>query len=312
MDQYEVGFIYTRCYVQKTFQLSGNCTVSPLPPLGWLAEIQSAFRILAGSGFPVSDDDFHRTTSNFAPHGHCTLVRFSSVIATSFSDAIDSTEPRAENVAGAIAVIAANPASALCAFAQGPAGNGLKFYVPPDRKIAHGTNVPGFLDALPEIEKKAQIDTKFSHLLRLFRASLREREIDNQILFQLILLEEASDDESGTFAERLRAFCERHAFAGDLAIIAQECGITLPSGKDVIDLLVKLRNAAAHNGSISEASLRQFNGDWVVPVVSDKEKLHKLVADSIRYMFCCLVGHSRDQMAKKITGPFEVRFDGDS
>jgi hypothetical protein len=90
---------------------------------------------------------------------------------------------------------------------------------------------------------------------------LREREIDNQILFQLVLLEEASDLETGHFAERLRKFAERTGFLPDLAAIAGECGVTLPSGKDVIDLLVKLRNASAHNGNISEASLKEYGGN---------------------------------------------------
>ncbi|MCK5887579.1 MAG: hypothetical protein KAG70_13920, partial [Alcanivorax sp.] len=66
---------------------------------------------------------------------------------------------------------------------------------------------------------------------------------------------------------------------------------------------------AAHNGNISEQSLREFNGDWVVPVVHDKKKLHKLITEAVRYMFCCLVGHTRDNMAVKVTESIEIRFD---
>ena len=162
---------------------------------------------------------------------------------------------------------------------------------------------------MPEIEKKAQEDTKFSLLLRLFRSSLREREIDNQILFQLILFEEASDNEEGTFAERLRSFSDKIGFSSDLTLIAIECNIELPDGKDAIDLLVKLRNSVTHNGNISEESLLEFNGGWVVPLLHDKEKLHKLITEALRYMFCCLVGHTRDKMAMKITESIEISFD---
>src|SRR5207249_1466257 len=154
-----------------------------------------------------------------------TLVYFGNVEAEEFVAAIDLKEREAENVIGSICVASANPAVPLCAFAASAGGCGLKFYAPKDRLIRHGTNVPGFLDAVPDIEKKAQSDTKFALLLRLFRASLTELDIDNQILFQLILLEEASDNEEGPFADRLRRFSERTGFRGELEIIATECGV---------------------------------------------------------------------------------------
>ncbi len=101
----------------------------------------------------------------------------------------------------------------------------------------------------------------------------------------------------------------KEGFLADLEMIAGECGINLPAGKDVVDLLVKLRNASAHNGNISEASLREYGGEWVVPILSDKEKLHKLITEALRYMFCCMVGHTRDKMAVLISTPIELRFD---
>lgn len=166
-----------------------------------------------------------------------------------------------------------------------------------------------YLEALPAIENRARQDSKFAVLLRLYQASLREREIDHQILFQLILLEEASDQERGSFAERLRTFAQKHSLEGDLNLVAKECGLSLPMGKDMIDVLIKLRNSATHNGRIDEVSLKEFNGEWVVPLLHNKSALHKAINEAIRYMFCALVGHTRDKMATLITGPFEMRFD---
>ncbi|MFK5949617.1 MAG: hypothetical protein QM500_12700, partial [Methylococcales bacterium] len=248
------------------------------------------------------------TLTNFDDTGHCTLITFPIVEAKDFIGAIENEEKNAENIIGALSVITANPATPLCAFAKSANNSGAKFFIPQDRVIRHGTNIPGLLDAFAELEKKASEDSKFSLLLRLYRSSLREREIDNQILFQLILLEEASDGEAGTLAERLRNFATNTGFLGDLANIAAECGVILPEGKDVIDLLVKLRNASAHNGNISEATLREYNGSWVLPILANKESLHKLITESIRYMFCCLVGHNRDAMAMKVSGSIEVEF----
>lgn len=309
MASYEVGFIYGRSFIQKQLNGFSSCSAIPLRPTGHAGEIHNVRRLFETIKFPFTRTDLEKTLANFASTGHCTLLKFGGVDAENFVGAIESKEQEAENVIGAICVASANPATPLCAYANGNAGNGVKVYVPNDRLIRHGTNVPGILDALPEIEKRAQTDAKFALLLRLYRASLREREVDNQILFQLILLEEASDLETGSFAERLRAFAEHTGFLSDLAMIAAESGVTLPAGKDVIDLLVKLRNASAHNGNISESSLREYGGDWVIPILADKGKLHKLITEALRYMFCCMVGHTRDQMALKISTPFEIRFD---
>lgn len=112
-----------------------------------------------------------------------------------------------------------------------------------------------------------------------------------------------------SLAERLRNFSESIGFAGDLNVIAAECGVQLPDDKDVIDLLVKLRNAAAHNGKIDQASLHQYNADWVVPIIEQKAKLHKLMVQALQYMFCCMVGHTREAKAIKVTGPMEIKFD---
>lgn len=309
MALYEVGFIYGRSFIQKQLDGFSNCSAYPLRPTGHAGEIHNVRHLFEAINFPFTRADLQRTLANFTNTGHCTLLKFSDIEAKDFVAAIESKEHEAENVIGAICVASANPGTPLCAYGNGGAGNGVKVYVPNDRLIRHGTNVPGILDALPEIERRAQIDAKFALLLRLFRASLREPDVDNQILFQLVLLEEASDLETGSLAERLRAFAANTGFLPDLAIIAQECGVALPPGRDVIDLLVKLRNASAHNGNISEASLKEYGGDWVVPILIDKDKLHKLITEALRYMFCCMVGHTRDQMAMKISAPFQIRFD---
>jgi hypothetical protein len=310
MEKYKVGFIYNRCFIQKTIKLPSGVSIIPMTQTGSSGEIHDAKKQLESARFTFTRKDLENTLKNFANTGHCTLILFESVEAKDFIHAIESKEMEAENIMGAVSVISANPGIPLCSYAEGSKSPGVKFFIPPDRIIQHVTCIPGFLDALPDIEKKAQEDPKFSLLLKLFRSSLREREVDNQILFQLILFEEASDNESGScLAEKLRNFSERIGFSGDLAIVASECGIGLPKGKDVIDLLVKLRNSAAHNGNISEESLKQYNGDWVVPILSDKTKLHILITEALRYMFCCLVGHTRDNMAIKVTEPIEIRFD---
>lgn len=308
--KFRVGYIYGRSYIQKKFVVSG-CVISPLAPTGFAGEIHDVRKKLNSVGFNYSRKDLDARLNECKDFGHCTLVEFFDIEAPNYVEAIEGRATEAEDIIGAVSVISANPAVAFCAFAQSAKESGIKFFTPSDRRIMHGTNVPGYLDALQNLVDGAKTDAKLSLLFKLFRSSLREREIDNQILFQLILFEEASDNEHGVFGDRLRKFSEKIGFLGDLTIIARDTGVTLPEGKDVIDLIVKLRNAAAHNGNISEESLKEFNGDWVVPIIKNKEQLHKLITEAIRYMFVCLVGHTRDKMAMKITGtdPFVMRFD---
>ena len=182
MANYEVGFIYGRSFVQKQLDCFSNCTAIPLRPTGHAGEIHNIRHLFEAIGFPFTRADLENTLSNFANTGHCTLLRFNNVQAENFQSAIESKEKEAENVVGAICVASANPATQLCAYANGGGGNGVKVYVPHDRVIRLGTNVPGILDALPEIERRAQTDAKFALLLRLYRASLRVQETDNQIL----------------------------------------------------------------------------------------------------------------------------------
>ena len=251
---------------------------------------------------------------NFQKTGQSILVLYDSVESDQVNNAIETKETDANAIAGAAAIVSSNPVIPLCAYANNDVEHGLKFYFPNDSIIQHGTNIHGFLDVIADIYNRATTDEKFSLLLRLYRASLRETEIDNQILFQLILLEEASDNSVGkSFAERLRNFCTEQQIIGDFDAIASELNVVLPGGKDLIDVLIKLRNAASHNGKIDEDSLRQYNADWVIPLIRDKELLYKLVRDVIRFTFCCIVGHHREKRATKVEpnsdGLFIVCFD---
>ena len=311
MNQYRVGHIFTRCFLQKRLVLSDSVEVLPLPATGTSGAIHDARRLLQAVGFSFTSRNLQATLANFDKTGAAVCVTFEDVSARTFAAAIESVQPAAERIAGALAVVSANPAVPLCAFAENPHDSGVNFYIPNDRIIRHGTNIAGFLDAVPDQISRAEGDAKFALLLRLFQASLREPELDYRMLFQLILLEEASDRETGTFAELMREFAVRHGFVGDLDAVAAEVGVTLPAGKDVVDVLVKLRNSAAHNGRIDAESLIEFGGGWVVPLLADKTKLHKLVTDALRYMFCALVGHTRDLMATKVTGDFTIQFGGD-
>jgi hypothetical protein len=270
-------------------------------------EISTARRLLQEGGLRFTSKDLKNHTANFAQLGHSALLRFPTTQANSYPEAIEQREKEAEVVSGALSVLSANPAIPFCAYAASENNYGVKYYFPPDRVIRHGTNIHGFLDAFPAVVGAAMNDEKLALLLRLYQASLREPDSDHQMLFQLILLEEASDTSDGaSFAERLRNFCLEYSLLGDLDFIASDLQFSLPDDKDMVDVLVKLRNCAAHNGRIDRETLRDFNGEWLFPLIDEKGKLPRLVGETIRYMFSCLVGHSRDEWATRIgLGPGE-------
>jgi hypothetical protein len=265
--------------------------------------------LLHSAGFNFTRSNLDVTLARFRDTGHAILLKLPRIAAPHFTEAIDQSETQISPILGALAVVSANPVVQLCAYAKSTGDSGVKLYIPPDRKIIHATNIAGFLDAVPDIEAAARANSKLALLLRLYRASLREIDIDYQLLFPLILFEEASDEESGSLAERLRKFAENYGFSSDMDLVAQECGLSIPVGKDMVDVIVKLRNAAAHNGKIDADSLREYGGDWVIPLLSDKSKLHRAVGEAIRYMFCALVGHTRDAKATLVNGALQMRFD---
>ena len=311
---YQVDFLYYRCFIQKSLNLEGGFQLVPLSPSSMAGEISTIRKLLKEADLRFTSTDLKNHTANFARLGHSVLLRFPTTYADSYQEAIEQREKEAEIISGSLSVLSANPTIPFCAYAASKSNYGVKYYFPADRIIRHGTNVHGFIDAFPDIVNAAMMSEKISLLLRLYQASLREPDEDHQMLFQLILLEEASDTSSGrSFAERLRSFCLEQSLMADLDFIAKELEFSVPSGKDMVDVLVKLRNCAAHNGKIDRESLREFNGEWLFPLIDEKDKLPRLVGETIRYMFSCLVGHSRDERATRIElGPgesFEIATD---
>ncbi|PLX98260.1 MAG: hypothetical protein C0623_13130 [Desulfuromonas sp.] len=308
---YRVGFIFTRCFIQKTLQVSEKVSVIPLASTGAKGEIHNAKELLKQSGFSFSNKNVETAKENFKKVGQSILVSYEDIEANSVAEAININKQSAENIAKALSVVSANPVNLLCSFASRPGDSGVDFAFPNDRIIRHSTNVPGFLEIFPYFEKAAQSSAKISTLLSLYRASVRESDIDNRILFQLILLEEASDTYQGTLAERIRQLYDEYKLHGIYNQLLTSLAIELPEDKDVVDVLVKLRNAVAHDGIINRETI---NADWMEPIIDDKDKIPKLVGEAIRFMLCYLCGYNVDEHAIKLEGgkhgvTFEVKFD---
>ncbi|MFH0989814.1 MAG: hypothetical protein V1799_07350 [bacterium] len=302
MANYSVGFIFTRCFLQKELIIKDNIIVKPLLPSSSLGELHNLKRLLAQTSFNFPNRKFQETIESLKTSGQSVLILFNNIDQKNCITAIEALEEDVEAIAGSLAVVSRNPVIKLCGYAQDSKESCIKFYLPHDDIVKHAINIHSDLDAASDIANRALTDSKYALLLRLYRSSLREPEVDNQILFQLILLEEASDTSSGdSFAKRLRAFCDQNGLHNELNYLVQDLEIIFPSDKDIIDALVKLRNCCAHNGKIDKATLEQYNGEWLYSLLDDKPKLQKLIAGTIRYLFAVLVGHSHEAKATPIS-----------
>ena len=78
MEIYRVGFVFSRCFVQKEIKLP-SATVKPLSPTGFAGEIHEGKKKLESVRFSFTRKDLENTLRNYASTGHCTLVEFEAV-----------------------------------------------------------------------------------------------------------------------------------------------------------------------------------------------------------------------------------------
>ena len=311
MKKFNIGFIFTRIFIQKKIEIDENKSIIPLTNTGSNGLISDIKTKLNEIGYPLNQNDYISFLQNFSKSGQTILLQIKSQEADNFESAIDNCEQEARNIVNTLSIISLNPPQLILGYAMNnEGGNGVKFFIPNDPIIKHATNIPGYLDAIPDLIEKSKTDSKLALLISLFKTSIEQSNWINKALYLLILFEEASDNEiGGTLAKRLLSHSKNKGYFGDLNILASQLEVDIPDGKSVIDMIVKLRNSATHNGTISPDSLREYNGEWIIPIIEQKEVFSRLLLESARYMIMTLVGHDRDSKAIKITGPIDMKFD---
>ena len=55
--------------------------------------------------------------------------------------------------------------------------------------------------------------------------------------------------------------------------------------------------------------MREYNGEWIIPIIEQKDTFINLLIENARYMLLTLVGHNRDSKSIKIIGPIDMKFD---
>jgi hypothetical protein len=307
---YTLGFVFARIFLQKKIVLDENKSITPISNTGSNGLISDIKTKLNEIGYPLSQNDYINFLQNFSNTGQTVLLEIKSQEADDFGNAIDNCEEEARRIINTISILSLNPPQLILGYGISNQGqNGVKFFMPKDRIIKHATNIPGYFDAVPDLIEKSMTDPKFALLLSLFKTSIEQTNWINKALYLLILFEEASDNESGNLEQRLLSHSNINGYFDDLNVIAVELGIEILEGKSVIDMLLKLRNSTAHNGTITPDTLREYKGEWIVPIIQQKDAFINLLIKSARYMILTLVGHHRDSKSIKISGTIELKYD---
>src|SRR5438876_6557078 len=115
---FEVGAIFTRCFIQKGFEVRSDVVIYPLPPTSSKGEIRNAQTLLEHAGLSVTREFVDRAIGNFKETGHSVCVKFSSIHAASPEEAMSLVRVEAQSIAGALAFLSANPVVLICMFAK--------------------------------------------------------------------------------------------------------------------------------------------------------------------------------------------------
>lgn len=119
-----------------------------------------------------------------------------------------------------------------------------------------------------------------------------------RIFHYVQLLEVASENEpADTLAERIRSLLDKLGLSGEIARIPISLGNPIPPPYDFCDVLVRLRNAVAHDGHISTVSVE---GMFAHPFLQDIEALSKETKELVRVAITSIAGAGPTQRAKQI------------
>lgn len=118
MSEYEVGAIFTRCFLQKRIDLSPTAFVETLSPTGFKGEIHNARALLDRGGHRVTRDFVERAIANFKDAGQSVCIHFLKVDAPDSRSAMSKMQAQANSIAGALAVLSVNPAVSVAMFAR--------------------------------------------------------------------------------------------------------------------------------------------------------------------------------------------------
>ena len=119
MNAYRVGFIYTRCFLQKKIVMGDAIEIVPLARTGFAGSIHDGRRLLKLSKYQFPHTELNKALERFKHTGQSVLVSFDGVGVKTFQLAIESRFDEAEHVIGAVCVVSRNPAVTICAFAKG-------------------------------------------------------------------------------------------------------------------------------------------------------------------------------------------------
>ena len=288
MRTYTPRAILRSCYLQGVIDLGGGIRAVPLDKkLGFQGELQYVFEVL--SALKITSDTMFKDsgTQQLAHAQPMALLELPITEATTPYAAEEKIMRWIRVSCGTLSVLTTNMVEPIAYIMTSQSGHELKM-LPPKNIIIHLPQIPKYLDAVIPIQKHALAHPELGVIVHLFRMAQRAEDIDLRVFHYVQLLEVASENESAdTLAKRIRSLLNKLGLAGETSRIPESLGHAISPPDDFCDLLVQLRNAVAHDGHISTASVR---GPFVHPFLQDMDALAREVRELVRVVIASIAG----------------------
>lgn len=299
MRTYTPRAILRSCYLQGVIDLGGGIRAVPLDKkLGFQGELQYVFEVLSALKI-TSDTVFKDSATQQLAHAQPMALLELPIIEATTPYAAEEKIMRWIRVScGTLSVLTTNMVEPIAYIMTSQSGHELKMLPPKENIIIHLPQIPGYLDAVIPIQQHALAHPELGVIVHLFRMAQRAEDIDLRVFHYVQLLEVASENEStDTLAKRIRSLLNKLGLAGEVSRIPESLGHAISPPYDFCDLLVRLRDAVAHDGHISTASVR---GPFVHPFLQDIDALAKEARELVRVVIASIAGAGPTQKAKQI------------
>lgn len=285
----------SNCLLQRPLDLGGGVQAEPLSEaMSFRGEIEYVLRNAATLGFtpdatvkPALIADMERCTVE-----PMVVLRFPSIDAAGPPEVEAAVLPAVDIACATLTLVTANASTPIAVVLVTGMQSWVRMLPPPQPRIhhpedvvfvhggvGHRVKVPTYLDVAPIVHAAALSSPSIALMCRMLHVAQQARQAEFRIFHHLQLLEMAADGYSGTLAERLRALWAEMEVLGELQSIPARLGLALPPDKDFTDVLVKLRNAMAHDGCINTTSVQAA---YVDPFLAKVDELARAIRELAR------------------------------
>ena len=271
----DVLLLVTRCYLQASVRLD-EIEIVPLgEALGFRGELDYTLAHAEELGFVVRADFQEAQRRALETRQPCAIVVMRGVEASTPEEAEVRSAQLEREVASVLSLVTCTPVEPIARVVLSDGGSkaAVRILAPEDRWIQH---LNGHFQRVPGMIRATRTDPRFLLSAGVFRDAIRSTNAHLALFHYVQCLEVASSGRSGSLGERIREMMTDLELGGELTSIPERLGVHIPqptepdSVRDLANLLVAFRNALAHEGEITMATVKP---EWARPFVPKLEEL---------------------------------------